>query len=482
LLAPNFTVVILIFIVINVIYKNKSFFKNILLFNDGLQIEEIKYEKKGRKLEFIIYNTLSIYVSQIYEPLFHTLMNNKEFTDWIRDEGGIMISTAVDGLIQFQLHDNFYIEINTPVNEFINETTLNRERLTNTKWGEGSPGIDVIIDYIIVNVWKVKSEVKRPENYPMFIKKHSFHTSALNNSSLNFTPLQNKINKKDLLNIAAMDIETIDYAGNQIPVFLSCAYIDNKNRRKVKVFNSLIDPLQLNLNSNKAVENLWKDFFKNIQTYLIHNTVVFMHNLGKFDGYLIFNAILKYNLIHYKNINCLIDKQHKFIQIKAKFNNINIIWKDSMRIFPTSLENLCTVFETENTKLGKYRKKFNSIELFNNPTLLKEFLAYAKSDPIALLNVMLNAQKIYFKNYNIDIASILSASTLSLKIYRTRFQNNTILGLNKTLDFYIRKSYYGGATDIYKQYGENLYYYDVNSLYSKAMLNMLPFRNQSMEH
>jgi len=127
------------------------------------------------------------------------------------------------GLIQFQLHDNFYIEINTPVNEFINETTLNRERLTNTKWGKGSPGIDVIIDYIIVNVWKVKSEVKRPSNYPMLIKKHSFHTSALNNSSLNFTPLRNKINKKDLLNIAAMDIETIDYTGDQIPIFLSCA-------------------------------------------------------------------------------------------------------------------------------------------------------------------------------------------------------------------------------------------------------------------
>ena len=41
-------------------------------------------------------------------------------------------------------------------------------------------------------------------------------------------------------------------------------------------------------------------------------------------------------------------------------------------------------------------------------------------------------------------------------------------------DNFIRSSYYGGATDYYKTYGENLYYYDVNSLYPYAMLNDMP--------
>ena len=41
-------------------------------------------------------------------------------------------------------------------------------------------------------------------------------------------------------------------------------------------------------------------------------------------------------------------------------------------------------------------------------------------------------------------------------------------------DNFIRSSYYGGATDYYKAYGENLYYYDVNSLYPYAMLNDMP--------
>ncbi|GER42509.1 DNA polymerase [Striga asiatica] len=36
-------------------------------------------------------------------------------------------------------------------------------------------------------------------------------------------------------------------------------------------------------------------------------------------------------------------------------------------------------------------------------------------------------------------------------------------------DSFIRRAYYGGHTDVYKPYGENLYYYDVNSLYPYVM-------------
>ena len=41
-------------------------------------------------------------------------------------------------------------------------------------------------------------------------------------------------------------------------------------------------------------------------------------------------------------------------------------------------------------------------------------------------------------------------------------------------DRFIRGSYYGGAVDYYKAYGENLHYYDVNSLYPYAMLKPMP--------
>ena len=76
--------------------------------------------------------------------------------------------------------------------------------------------------------------------------------------------------------------------------------------------------------------------------------------------------------------------------------------------------------------------------------------------------------------YYIDLSDVVSTSSLSLKIFRSKFLDTNIPILNSVDDFFIRKSYIGGATDYYKLYGENLYYYDVNSLYPHAMLNPMP--------
>lgn len=38
----------------------------------------------------------------------------------------------------------------------------------------------------------------------------------------------------------------------------------------------------------------------------------------------------------------------------------------------------------------------------------------------------------------------------------------------------IKQGYYEGITEVYKPYGENLYYYDVNSLYPYVALQPLP--------
>ena len=77
----------------------------------------------------------------------------------------------------------------------------------------------------------------------------------------------------------------------------------------------------------------------------------------------------------------------------------------------------------------------------------------------------------YDMEYGVDITSILSTSTLSLKIFRKKFLNKDIEIpiLNGWIDKFIRNGYYGGATDYYKAKGENLHYYDVNSLYPNGM-------------
>jgi hypothetical protein len=66
-------------------------------------------------------------------------------------------------------------------------------------------------------------------------------------------------------------------------------------------------------------------------------------------------------------------------------------------------------------------------------------------------------------------------ATLSLKIYRTKFQDKNIFILPQHTDLFIRQGYFGGGTDVYKAYAEKVFYYDVNSLYPAAMLNPMPY-------
>ena len=62
-----------------------------------------------------------------------------------------------------------------------------------------------------------------------------------------------------------------------------------------------------------------------------------------------------------------------------------------------------------------------------------------------------------------------------MKIYLKKFYNNDIPLINKKSIYEdIKNSYFGGVTEVYKPYGESLYYYDVNSLYTFAALNTMP--------
>ena len=107
--------------------------------------------------------------------------------------------------------------------------------------------------------------------------------------------------------------------------------------------------------------------------------------------------------------------------------------------------------------------------MFNSKRLLREFKHYSLQDSKCLYNALSTAQLDYIEKYNVDITSIVSIPSLAFKIFRLNYLEVNIPLLSKINDRLIRRSYFGGATDIYKCYGENLYYIDVNSLYPFAM-------------
>jgi hypothetical protein len=278
--------------------------------------------------------------------------------------------------------------------------------------------------------------------------------------------------------ILTMDIETMEFNGRQIPIAISLAYYKEICNQNLTTHFTLINKDLLLNNEGLAIKDLWIRFFSYFTidnlSFEESKIVIFMHNLGAFDGFFLYLGLLDNDMLKPSDVKSMIDKHNEFIQIEAKINGILFTWRDSIRVFNVSLSKLCDVFNLTEGKLHPYNPEFNKITLFDNTILLQQFLDYSLRDSIALLNCLTRAQDHYIDKFQVDIGSIWSTATLSMKIFRTHFLENNIQCLTKKIDAFIRTGYFGGATDYYMKYGENLRYYDVNSLYPYAMLNPMP--------
>ncbi|KAK4382038.1 DNA polymerase [Sesamum angolense] len=102
----------------------------------------------------------------------------------------------------------------------------------------------------------------------------------------------------------------------------------------------------------------------------------------------------------------------------------------------------------------------------------ENLINYLRQDILILGGVMLKAQEINWSKYQIDVEDVMTITSLSLKIFRKLYFDDNAFHINiptRNQDTFIRRGYYGGHVDVYKPHGENLYYYDVNSLYPYIM-------------
>lgn len=80
-----------------------------------------------------------------------------------------------------------------------------------------------------------------------------------------------------------------------------------------------------------------------------------------------------------------------------------------------------------------------------------------------------------FLDYNVNITENITISGLAVRIFLKDLYNDNISNINKA-SFYkdVKQAYYGGITEVYKPWGRDLFYYDVNYLYQIAALNDMP--------
>lgn len=91
---------------------------------------------------------------------------------------------------------------------------------------------------------------------------------------------------------------------------------------------------------------------------------------------------------------------------------------------------------------------------------------YCNQDCLVLYQVLDQFNELIFGLYNLNIHRFPSLPSLSFGIYRSKYLKEFKIPLIGGQIFSdLKKSYTGGACDVYQCHGKDLFVYDANSLY-----------------
>ena len=200
-----------------------------------------------------------------------------------------------------------------------------------------------------------------------------------------------------------------------------------------------------------------------------NNSRFYFHNFSNFDSIFLLKIASKLGyIIDIYNPNKVLYN----ISIHANGNKLKFY--DSYHLLPFSLSTLAETFinDTQKCKLKLDHENIQINDYINNKEFIHNLKQYCYIDAEILYFSFEKACKILKENLKIDPLSKMTIASLSFKLFRTYYYNeNTIQLLPEYIDDFIRQSYKGGYTDVFKPYLKNGYYYDVNSLYPYVMSN-----------
>ncbi len=264
--------------------------------------------------------------------------------------------------------------------------------------------------------------------------------------------------KIERCNKAVFDIETIKWTEPYAVGFYD-------NRKKYHLFKG---------------KNCILDFLKEFLRRKYRGVVVYAHNGGKFD----FSFILKELFQAKYQDRYIIEPMRaasRIIQISIKTYRetinksgekvkvIDHVWtlRDSMALFPFSLHKVTKSFDVKHKKGAFDHKKIN---WGNWESLENEWAPYLVNDCVGLYESLDKFEEFLLDKFKVNLKDSITLAQIALRVFRTNFLKYPI-ACYRPIEEDVRKSYYGGRTEIFKVYGKNLKYYDVTSLYPTVMKN-----------
>lgn len=271
--------------------------------------------------------------------------------------------------------------------------------------------------------------------------------------------------------------------------------------------NGVLSPYCVSVYDGKKISSFYLTDYKD-STELLESSIlsimkrkyngcrVYLHNFSNFDGIFLLNILINLS----DDIKPIINDD-KLIDIKFKFANYNLYFRDSYLLLPSSIKDLAKAFNVEkkgifpilfvndsninlnyigeipsfrdfvNLKFEEYIEYCNKFKGLNWD-LKNEAIKYCNQDVITLHQIISKFSNIIFEEFRLDISNFTTLSSLALGIFRCKF----LLDLNIPIitgKMYndIKDSYTGGNVEVYKPFGKNIYHYDVNSLYPFVMKN-----------
>ena len=185
------------------------------------------------------------------------------------------------------------------------------------------------------------------------------------------------------------------------------------------------------------------------------------HYGGGFDYVSLVEHLTKRTKIKYE----VIMSQSKIVLLYVFLGEDRFEFVDSSNVFiNTSLAKLCEIFDVPTKKLSGVDRREIEDAKREDPDRYYEYLG---KDVISLYQVC----KSFERYLEIDFFPVTLAS-LSLYLYRRRFQKHILFSPRKPVDEFISKAYAGGRVEVFwAGKHDDIGLYDVNSLYPAVMRN-----------